>query len=64
MPLIKLSKEILWDDENCKLCENCVYFCPVKTLEIKHRKMIDKGKCIKCMMCERYCPDFAIFVEK
>lgn len=64
MAIVNLSKNIAWDAEYCKFCENCVEFCPVKTLEIKHEKMIEKGKCIKCFMCEKYCPDYAIWVRK
>lgn len=59
-----LSKNIKWDEAYCKLCNNCVSACPVKTLEIKNKMMIEKGKCTRCHMCERYCPDFAIWVRK
>lgn len=64
MTFKNLSKNIEWNKEYCKLCENCVLFCPVKTLEIKHKKMIENGKCIRCTMCEKYCPDYAIKVIK
>ena len=60
-----ISKSILWNEKLCKLCGNCIHFCPVKTLEFNNQqKIIEKGKCIQCGMCERYCPDFAIFVKK
>lgn len=63
MAMKNISDKIIWDAEYCKLCDNCVQACPVKTLEIKHKLMIEKGKCIRCMLCEKYCPDFAIKVR-
>lgn len=60
-----ISPFILWNEEYCKYCQNCIHFCPVKTLAFDaDQKMIEKGKCIQCGLCERYCPDCAIFVKK
>lgn len=50
--------------ESCKLCDICVQLCPVKDLKITDQKLIELGKCIGCMLCERNCPDLAIEVEK
>lgn len=52
--------------EWCKGCGIYVEFCPRKVLEIKNGKvhLIDDEKCIKCGICEMYCPDYAIYVEE
>jgi len=47
----------------CKRCCICVNFCPVKNLEIKQQMLTERGKCIACLTCQRYCPDFAIEIE-
>lgn len=55
--------------EACKGCGICVSMCPKKVWEMG--KTLDKwngqvvtvkdaGDCIKCMLCEMHCPDFAI----
>ena len=56
----------------CKGCEICVNVCPKKVFEAK--KTVNKygylipepvraNECIKCRLCEIYCPDFAVEVE-
>jgi 2-oxoglutarate ferredoxin oxidoreductase subunit delta len=49
----------------CKGCEICVAFCPKDCLEMYHGKCraARPEDCIKCMLCELRCPDFAITVE-
>ena len=49
----------------CKGCEICVAFCPKDCLEMKSGKCFAARPedCIKCMLCELRCPDFAITVE-
>jgi 2-oxoglutarate ferredoxin oxidoreductase subunit delta len=51
--------------EWCKGCEICVAFCPRNVLEMKEGKVMvaRPNDCIKCMLCELRCPDFAITVE-
>jgi 2-oxoglutarate ferredoxin oxidoreductase subunit delta len=65
--------KILIIDDYCKECGICVEFCPVKILRIGDKintfkyhvvEVTDEDKCIGCMLCERYCPDFAIYVEE
>ncbi len=52
-------------NEWCKGCEICVHFCPKDVLEMEggKAKVIRPDDCIKCMLCELRCPDFAITVE-
>mgnify|MGYP006277641441 CR=1 FL=1 len=49
----------------CKGCEICVAFCPKDVLEMEGGKVkvARPEHCIKCMLCELRCPDFAITVE-
>jgi 2-oxoglutarate ferredoxin oxidoreductase subunit delta len=51
--------------EWCKGCEICVTFCPkdVLVMEGGKVKVARLEDCIKCMLCELRCPDFAITVE-
>lgn len=55
--------------EACKGCGICVDVCPkdvwkmTKTLDKWNGELVtvdDANKCIKCMLCEIHCPDFAI----
>jgi 2-oxoglutarate ferredoxin oxidoreductase subunit delta len=49
----------------CKGCEICVAYCPKNVLEMEGGKVkvARPEDCIKCMLCELRCPDFAITVE-
>ena len=49
----------------CKGCEICVAFCPKDCLVMEGGKcrVARPEDCIKCMLCELRCPDFAITVE-
>ena len=51
--------------EWCKGCEICVAFCPKNVLEMEGGKVrvARPDDCIRCMLCELRCPDFAISVE-
>lgn len=60
------------DKELCKSCSMCVSLCPKNVFEITNQ-VNKKGynyaaaarqdDCIKCKVCEKMCPDFAIYVE-
>ncbi len=51
--------------EWCKGCGICVAFCPKNVLGLDGGKVavLRPDDCIKCMLCELRCPDFAITVE-
>jgi len=59
----KIDPFITWSGSYCKACLTCVHICPVDNLELQNDEMISLGKCIQCMLCMKYCPDFAIEVE-
>ena len=47
----------------CKGCGICVGFCPTKTLVLENGKMriAQPDLCIKCRICEKLCPDYAVY---
>jgi 2-oxoglutarate ferredoxin oxidoreductase subunit delta len=65
---------LTFNDEDCKGCELCVHFCPVKILSLDKERMNSSGyylvkvsdmdKCIACSQCAIICPDSVITVEE
>lgn len=61
------------NEDFCKGCMFCVENCPKKVYE-QSTKLNKKGytlpaivnieECTECGICELYCPDFAIILEK
>jgi 2-oxoglutarate ferredoxin oxidoreductase subunit delta len=60
------------DTELCKGCGLCVSGCPKGVFEITRRvngkgynyvEAVHEDRCVKCAVCQRSCPDFAIDVE-
>lgn len=61
------------DADLCKSCKLCINVCPKNVFEMTHhvnRKGYNyvapahEDACIRCGLCEKTCPDFAIYVEK
>lgn len=51
----------------CKGCEICVQICPKQVLVLDDRQKASvqaADRCIGCLNCEIYCPDFAIEVDE
>jgi 2-oxoglutarate ferredoxin oxidoreductase subunit delta len=61
-PTIVDFVNIRWVDEWCKRCNICVEICPKDSLILTHDAIIEATDCIRCGLCERYCPDLAIEV--
>lgn len=57
---------IVVTDAWCKGCDICVQVCEERCLELNDRgtvDVVDAETCTRCMLCELFCPDFAISVE-
>lgn len=63
----KPRTKILIDEEWCKGCGICIEFCPKAILTptgLQGKPTVtDASLCIKCMLCEARCPDFAIRIR-
>lgn len=54
------ENSLVWDEDKCVSCGNCLTHCPTDALYIADtgsRKVVFNGeKCIECMSCVRNCP--------
>ena len=64
--------QVIVDNEYCKGCGLCVYFCPKKQLKVSEKKN-KKGyygaelfgtECTGCLRCALICPDAAIKIVR
>lgn len=58
---------VIIDKKLCKGCGICIELCPKKVLAfdpLNKSYFAHPDQCIRCGMCELWCPDYAIFVEK
>ncbi|MFP4364523.1 MAG: 4Fe-4S binding protein [Spirochaetia bacterium] len=54
------AKGIVWDEERCTGCGNCIPHCPTGALHHVNRESMQVGfnekLCIECMSCLKNCP--------
>ena len=54
------NKGVVWDEQKCTGCGNCVTHCPTGALHIPDRSTMavafDEEKCIECLACLAACP--------
>lgn len=65
---------IIIDEDSCKGCNLCTWYCPVNILKLDDSRtnvkgytplmVTDKDKCIACGFCATMCPDSVITVER
>ncbi|MDA8169639.1 MAG: DUF362 domain-containing protein [Nitrospiraceae bacterium] len=49
------------DEDICRLCGECMRYCPVQAIEKREKKLrFDYNKCIRCYCCLEVCPYGAI----
>ena len=67
MPKVKIEKD------KCKGCELCIFYCPLKSLElsstlnkrgVKFASFKKEAKCSGCGFCFLICPDNCIRIYK
>jgi len=63
---MKKKYTVVINEQWCKSCEICVYFCPKKVFEMgQFYPIVTRPEdCIGCELCEKLCPDFAITVQE
>lgn len=61
-----MKEPVVINEEWCKGCDVCVFFCPTDVLEMHNAKAVSvrPEDCTGCMLCEIHCPDLAIKVYK
>lgn len=70
----KEDSKMIYDNhlDLCKGCGLCIEFCPVKCIAWHQENLghfgspaieVDLKKCTQCRVCERICPDAAIFIK-
>lgn len=56
--------DVLIDHEKCDLCINCIRTCPMQSLGLKDKKVVQKDEiCFGCRNCECACERDAITVK-
>lgn len=50
----------------CKSCGLCVDYCKQGALEMEGQlpRVVNAGRCTRCLLCEAICPDFAITIRE
>jgi ferredoxin len=55
-----MNKGMVWSQERCAQCGNCVAHCPTGALHIadaaSRRIAYNENECIECMACLEHCP--------
>ena len=59
----KIDPYIHWTADYCKHCFTCIHVCPVENLRFEMDSMVSEQKCIQCLLCMKYYPDFALEVK-
>jgi len=55
-----VNKGVLWDEQQCTHCGNCVPHCPTRALSIPDRRSMrvtfTEERCVECLACLKNCP--------
>lgn len=52
---IIFKRKPFWDKEKCKLCLECIEFCPDKALSLEREQIIISQNCLDCGQCLKKC---------
>ena len=66
--MCRAAEEGMLVADNCRIgcigCERCLHACKFGAITMKnHLPVIDKEKCVNCMMCAEACPTHAIWAD-
>ena len=69
---VKAPAKVAIDENKCKGCELCVYYCPQETLAMAKGvsmrgypyAIVVQDNCTGCQECARVCPDVCIDIYR
>jgi coenzyme F420-reducing hydrogenase delta subunit len=63
--IIKYSRKVVYDVQQCVGCDKCIFICPYGALEFEPfaTPKINEEKCVGCGACQLVCPHHAIQVK-
>jgi coenzyme F420-reducing hydrogenase delta subunit len=63
--IVKFSRKVIYDVDECVGCDKCIFICPYDALEFESfaTPKVNEEKCVGCGACQLVCPHHAIQVK-
>jgi coenzyme F420-reducing hydrogenase delta subunit len=63
--IVKFSRKVVYDVQECVGCDKCIFICPYGALEFESfaTPKVNEEKCVGCGACQLVCPHHAIQVK-
>ena len=63
--IVKFSRKVIYDVDECVGCDKCIFICPYDALEFESfaTPKVNEEKCVGCGACQLVCPQHAIQVK-